>query len=1085
VKRKGLIVGVRGLSAVVVGLATLGFACATPALASNPTVAAVNNFPVVQGQSAPLGDITITEASLGQLSVGDVITYRFEDSASGATLHFSTAGTVSGTNGLAATVSVASSSASLDDEMKVTITAASSGTFPGVLTLSGLTSAIDAGAATGNDKVLVSDTGGTLATSLPVNDADVITSSTLRAPYTAQSTPTILPTASNQAVGNVTFTEPAKGFFHANDVITLSLRDANGSADTVGLGATPYAAGGSMTVSVSGANGPNVQQNDTAFLVDVVSGDPSQGSASTITISNIVVNSAEAPLGPVTLSAVVTAGPDVGTALISPGRVAVANVGGNTSTTAAGAPTLAVNTAAQPAGNVTINATAGSLQRNDTISFQLQTPGVAYNTTNPPIATVTSGSAVLANATATLSSNNTVATWTVTNPDVTASTIVVGPIYYDVSGSATAGQSVALLASGESGSAFTSQVVTNATLAASPPTGPGVFSTVPASIPSANAAPFTGAGISYTETSPGSTPAGSSLVLISPYATQIAASRTKFASIPTATTSSGNLALGAPTVNGSAVVVATSGGTITAPAQTVAIFPVTAASTGAPATVNFSGLSFGVGDLVPPGTLIVTGVVEASGGITSATGGNQVVDLIDTHNLGTSSATTPPVVSLTQTPPAITNNASAAFAYTSNEAGSTFACSLDGSVVSLNCPSPITLPGLSNGHHKFTVQAFNSSGYGSTPVSYTWTINTVAPTATVAPPATLTGPVVATFSEPVEFINSGTVTLVQTPAVGSPVAVRATMTCAAQGGASGPCIDTDFYTKVSVQSSTPLVPGQHYSLTLNPAGVSPAVSDQAGNALATLTKAFRGGLVQDQSSPAATPAWTSVSSASASGGSYTEDHLAGASASFAFAGTAVTWHTVTGPNQGEANVYVDNVLKASINNYTKTTTYKVARTITGLSSGNHVLKIVVRGLKGSTAGTDTQVAVDDFVVGSAVTGQTGAGVTYAWDLVSASPATGGKYAIDDLAGARYTFTFRGTAIKWATVLGPTMGEASVYVDGVLKGTFNNYASKVTYQASHSVSGLTDAPHTMQIVVLGKHLAPATGSQVAVDGFIVS
>gem|GEM_PF-3395545 len=1072
-----------GMLLLLVLLGMLGIAGALPAFASSaPTVAAVNNFPLVQGQSAPLGDLTITEAAPGQLQVGDVITYRFEDSASASTLHFSTAGTVSGTNGLAATVSVASSSGSLTDEMQVTITASSSGSFPGVLTLSGLTAAVDGAAATGNDKVLVSDTANTLVGPVTVSDGNVTTAS--RAAYAAQSTPTVPSTATNQAVGNVAITEPAKDYFHAGDVITLSLRDANGSADSIGLDATPYAAGGSMSVSVTGVNSTTVNQNDTAFQVHVVTADPSNGSASTITISNIVVNTAEAPLGTVTLSALVTAGPDVGTAVVFPGRVAVANVGGNTTTTAAGAPPLALSTTAQPAGNVTIAATAGSLQRNDTISVQLQTSGVTFTAANPPIATVTSGSVSLANATATLNGSDTVATWNVANPGVTASTIVIGPIYYDVSGSATPGQDVKLLASGEAGSAFTQQVVTNATIAATPTIG--TFSTTLASIPSENTTPFNGANVVYTEANTGSTPVGSSLVLISPYATQIAAYRTTFASIPTPSVTPGSgLTLGTPTVNSSAMVVATPSGSITAPAQTVAIFPVTAASTTAPATVTFSGLSFKLGDLVPPGTLLVTGVVEASGGLTTASAGNQVVDLIDTHNLGTSSATTPPMVSLTQTPPAITNNTSATFAYTSNEDGSTFACSLDGAVVSLNCPSPITLPGLSNGHHTFTVQAFNQAGYGSTPLSYTWTINTVPPTATVTPPATLTAPLLVTFSEPVEFINSSTVTFVQDPAGAPAVAVPVTLTCTPQSGSAGPCVDTNFYTKVSVQPTSHLVPGQHYTLTLDPAGVSPQITDQAGNVLATATDSFRGVLVQDQNSPAATPLWTTVKSLSASGGSYSEDHSVGASASFAFTGTAVSWQTVTGPNQGDAYVYVDNVLKASIDNYAKTTTYKVTRAITGLTNAAHVLKIVVRGLKGSTAGTDSQVVVDDFVVGSSVTQQNAPGVTYSWGAVTASSAIGGSYATDDDVGAQYLFSFRGTAIKWMTVLGPRMGEAAVYVDGVLKGTFNNYASSVVYRAARSISGLTDAAHTLQILVLGKHSSSSTGSQVAVDAFVVS
>jgi hypothetical protein len=820
--------------------------------AATPAVAAVNSFTVVAAESAPLGDVSVTEAAAGELPVGDVFTFQFKDSAGAATIHFATAGTVGGTNGLAATAAVASSNTTgtpLDDEVKVTVTAASSGTFPGVLTLSGLTAAVGGTATSGADQVVVSDTQPVLPAPVTVSDASVAAAGTLLAPYATQETPTILGTANGQSVGNVTITEPAKSFFHAGDVITLSLRDVDGSADTVGLGGTPYAAGGSMTVSVSGESGPTVQVNDTAFEVDVVAGDPSQGSASTITVSNLVVNTAVAPVGPVTLSAVVTAGPDAGVPLY-PGRVAVANVGGNTSTSSAGAPPLTIGTTGQLAGNVTIAATAGSLVHGDTISLQIQTSGVTFTAAAPPVATVTSGSLVLADAGATLDGTGTTASWTVATGNLTGSTVVIGPISYDVGVSAAAGQSVTLLASGEAGSAFTSQLVSDAVVA-SPPTVGAFAASAATPIPSTSTAPFDGASVVYAEASAGATPVGASIVLIAPYATQIAAYRTTFAAIPSATTT-GGLTLGTPTVNSSATVVATPQGTIDVPAQTIAVFPVTAASTTS-GTATFSGLAFNVGSLVPPGTFLLDGVVEASGGLTAASAGNPTVDLVDTHGLGTSAATTPPTVSFTQTPPSITNLTYATFAFLADEAGSTFACALDGIVVSLNCPTPITLPGLSNGTHTFTVQAFNPSGFGSTPLSFTWIVESVPPTATVALPKAVTGPLTVTFSTPVEGVGTSTVVLSQVPASGPPVTLPAALTCVTQAGVRSACAGTSFFTKVLVQPAAQLVPGQHYSLTLNPVGVTPAITDQAGNVLATVADSFRGGLVQDEGSAAATP----------------------------------------------------------------------------------------------------------------------------------------------------------------------------------------------------------------------------------------
>jgi hypothetical protein len=383
------------------------------------------------------------------------------------------------------------------------------------------------------------------------------------------------------------------------------------------------------------------------------------------------------------------------------------------------------------------------------------------------------------------------------------------------------------------------------------------------------------------------------------------------------------------------------------------------------------------------------------------------------------------------------------------------------------------------------VQAFNPGGFGSTPLSFTWTVDAVPPTAAVALPAAVTGSLAVTFSTPVDGIGPATVVLSQLPVSGPPVTMPATLTCVTQANVSGTCVGASFFTKVLVQPAAQLVPGQHYVLTLNPTGVTPAITDQAGNVLVTVAHAFRGGLVQDDDSPAAVPSWTTVTAASASGGSYAVADLGGSTASFTFTGTAITWHTVTGPGQGDANVYVDGVLNAAVDNYSATTRYKVARTVTGLTAGAHSLRIVVRGVKGAAAGTGTQVAVDDFEVGTTVTQQNAPGVHYTWTSVAAPAATGGRYAEAELAGAKYSFTFRGTAVRWVTVVGPAMGEAAVYLDGVLKSTVNGYASRAAYGVGRSLTGLTDAVHTLVVVVLGKHTAPSTANTVAVDGFVVS
>lgn len=581
--------------------------------------------------------------------------------------------------------------------------------------------------------------------------------------------------------------------------------------------------------------------------------------------------------------------------------------------------------------------------------------------------------------------------------------------------------------------------------------------------PSVNGSPYTGADVTYTETSSGVTAAGNKIVLISPYATQIAAYRTTFTAVPTVSTPSNGMVLGTPTVNNSAQVVPTANGLITAPAQTVVTIPVVTASSTGPSSSTISGIGYKPGSFVPPGAFVLTGTVQQNN---SAVGGGQVVDLVNTYNLGTTSATTPPNASFTQTPSALTNLDYATFAFASDQGDTTFACALDGHVISLRCSSPNTVAGLASGSHTFTVEAFNASGYSSGPLSYTWTIDSTAPSATVAIPTTVSAPVTVSFNEPVNHISATTMTLsVVEAGTTTPSALGYTLSCISGNSAPEPCLASSTYTKVQVEPDANLIPGQHYVLELNPAGVSPQIGDEAGNPVASITQNSRGPLTVDETDTGTVPAWRKVSAKSASGGSYAVAHLPGETANFSFTGPSVTWQTATGPTQGKAKVYVDGALKTTVNNYASSMQYGIARTVSGLTDGSHTLKVVTSGVKGSRAGTDTQVIVDAFIVGGVKTEQTDA--TYTWRQIAASSATGGTYATEDTAGATYSMTFRGTAITWRTLTGPTMGKASIYIDGVLKTTYNNYAANSRYK-DLTIANLSDDIHTIKIVVLGQH-----------------
>jgi bacillopeptidase F len=282
--------------------------------------------------------------------------------------------------------------------------------------------------------------------------------------------------------------------------------------------------------------------------------------------------------------------------------------------------------------------------------------------------------------------------------------------------------------------------------------------------------------------------------------------------------------------------------------------------------------------------------------------------------------------------------------------------------------------------------------------------------------------------------------------------------------------------------ATPLVPGQHYEVVVNPAGAV-TVTDVAGNPAATKTTAFRGALVNQEWSAAASYRWKRVATTKALGGSYVVEHRAGATAAWSFTGTAVTWVTATGPSSGRAQVWVDGVKQRAVNNYAAGAHWKVARTITGLSAGTHTVKIVVLGRKGATGAKDTQVVVDGFKVGTTTTASPSLRLT--WPRGTSAKASGGAFARDDLAGASTTFRFRGTGVTWISATGPAFGKAAVFIDGKRVRRVDSWSATAKFKVGRSFTGLSDTVHTIRVKVLGRHRAAATGNMVVVDGWRVA
>ncbi|HEV8688332.1 MAG TPA: Ig-like domain-containing protein [Gaiellaceae bacterium] len=120
--------------------------------------------------------------------------------------------------------------------------------------------------------------------------------------------------------------------------------------------------------------------------------------------------------------------------------------------------------------------------------------------------------------------------------------------------------------------------------------------------------------------------------------------------------------------------------------------------------------------------------------------------------------TSAPDTSITAKPPDPSTSSSASFSFASTAPAATFTCSLDGAPFS-SCTSPQSYTGLADGSHTFSVRSTSASGTDATPATFTWTVDTTAPTVTAVTPADgATGVTAATNVDAVfsEAMNAAT-----------------------------------------------------------------------------------------------------------------------------------------------------------------------------------------------------------------------------------------------------------------------------------------------------------------------------------------
>src|SRR5205085_215366 len=110
-------------------------------------------------------------------------------------------------------------------------------------------------------------------------------------------------------------------------------------------------------------------------------------------------------------------------------------------------------------------------------------------------------------------------------------------------------------------------------------------------------------------------------------------------------------------------------------------------------------------------------------------------------------------------------------------------------------------------------------------------------TGSIATPSTVNGPIVATFNQPVSGVSSSNSFVRLT---GTTSNLATTITCADQDGFVASCA-TGFVKTATLQPSTNITPGQHYTVHIAEAG-QPAITDFGGLTVSPATMDFRGGL---------------------------------------------------------------------------------------------------------------------------------------------------------------------------------------------------------------------------------------------------
>jgi len=110
--------------------------------------------------------------------------------------------------------------------------------------------------------------------------------------------------------------------------------------------------------------------------------------------------------------------------------------------------------------------------------------------------------------------------------------------------------------------------------------------------------------------------------------------------------------------------------------------------------------------------------------------------------------------------------------------------------------------------------------------------------------------------------------------------------------------------------------------------------------------------------------------------------------------------------------------------------------------------------------------------------------TGVWKAQYAAGFSGGRLSFSTTTGGSHSITFTGSRVAVVLDSGPNRGVADVYLDGVLKTSFDAYSVTAKSATAWESGDLTAGSHTIMVKVKGTKNVKATSTSVAVDYYRV-